>query len=168
MAISKLQIGARMARRVLGSAKVWAPLAVGSFFVWIAPPAGFFAGLAYVGWALCAVAGWRVIKPIALERDQLLSNSLSDIRKQRQKQHAKYLRALLPSIRKDRDPRTSKILKDLERIHERMLRLESDATQKKIGGMSSLMVRANELYSCLLYTSPSPRDATLSRMPSSA
>ena len=24
------------------------------------------------------------------------------------------------------------------------------------------------LYSCLLYTSPSPRDATLSRMPSSA
>ena len=26
----------------------------------------------------------------------------------------------------------------------------------------------NDLYSCLLYTSPSPRDATLSRMPSSA
>ena len=25
-----------------------------------------------------------------------------------------------------------------------------------------------EAYSCLLYTSPSPRDATLSRMPSSA
>ena len=25
-----------------------------------------------------------------------------------------------------------------------------------------------QLYSCLLYTSPSPRDATLSRMPSSA
>ena len=25
-----------------------------------------------------------------------------------------------------------------------------------------------ELYNCLLYTSPSPRDATLSRMPSSA
>ena len=25
-----------------------------------------------------------------------------------------------------------------------------------------------KLYSCLLYTSPSPRDATLSRMPSSA
>ena len=25
-----------------------------------------------------------------------------------------------------------------------------------------------ELYTCLLYTSPSPRDATLSRMPSSA
>ena len=27
---------------------------------------------------------------------------------------------------------------------------------------------ANDIYDCLLYTSPSPRDATLSRMPSSA
>ena len=27
---------------------------------------------------------------------------------------------------------------------------------------------ARDLYTCLLYTSPSPRDATLSRMPSSA
>ena len=27
---------------------------------------------------------------------------------------------------------------------------------------------ANEVWNCLLYTSPSPRDATLSRMPSSA
>ena len=31
-----------------------------------------------------------------------------------------------------------------------------------------LMGRVNSVYSCLLYTSPSPRDATLSRMPSSA
>ena len=28
--------------------------------------------------------------------------------------------------------------------------------------------RMHDLYPCLLYTSPSPRDATLSRMPSSA
>ena len=33
------------------------------------------------------------------------------------------------------------------------------------GGMCSLN---DESYICLLYTSPSPRDATLSRMPSSA
>ena len=29
-------------------------------------------------------------------------------------------------------------------------------------------VLTNRIYTCLLYTSPSPRDATLSRMPSSA
>ena len=32
----------------------------------------------------------------------------------------------------------------------------------------SLIELGRSLYSCLLYTSPSPRDATLSRMPSSA
>ena len=35
--------------------------------------------------------------------------------------------------------------------------------------MADLVIRKkNEVYVCLLYTSPSPRDATLSRMPSSA
>ena len=35
-------------------------------------------------------------------------------------------------------------------------------------GLISASVFANEVDGCLLYTSPSPRDATLSRMPSSA
>ena len=37
--------------------------------------------------------------------------------------------------------------------------LDLDAARRRVYGME---------YSCLLYTSPSPRDATLSRMPSSA
>ena len=32
----------------------------------------------------------------------------------------------------------------------------------------ALVLRFGEVVTCLLYTSPSPRDATLSRMPSSA
>ena len=35
-------------------------------------------------------------------------------------------------------------------------------------GNSPLTVQAGDILGCLLYTSPSPRDATLSRMPSSA
>ena len=35
-------------------------------------------------------------------------------------------------------------------------------------GLTELGVKAAPLIICLLYTSPSPRDATLSRMPSSA
>ena len=35
-------------------------------------------------------------------------------------------------------------------------------------GNARPLVVFDVLYSCLLYTSPSPRDATLSRMPSSA
>ena len=38
--------------------------------------------------------------------------------------------------------------------------------QAVIGGINSLGASINSI--CLLYTSPSPRDATLSRMPSSA
>ena len=40
----------------------------------------------------------------------------------------------------------------------------SFVAKKKIGNA----VSRNKIKSCLLYTSPSPRDATLSRMPSSA
>ena len=36
------------------------------------------------------------------------------------------------------------------------------------GNLYQLTVRRDEANICLLYTSPSPRDATLSRMPSSA
>ena len=36
------------------------------------------------------------------------------------------------------------------------------------GSEATARVLGIELYDCLLYTSPSPRDATLSRMPSSA
>ena len=35
-------------------------------------------------------------------------------------------------------------------------------------GMTREVIEAMDSYNCLLYTSPSPRDATLSRMPSSA
>ena len=36
------------------------------------------------------------------------------------------------------------------------------------GSVKSYAVSYNKYHCCLLYTSPSPRDATLSRMPSSA
>ena len=44
--------------------------------------------------------------------------------------------------------------------------MEEDALQKK--PKKKKLPESVQIYSCLLYTSPSPRDATLSRMPSSA
>ena len=38
----------------------------------------------------------------------------------------------------------------------------------KPGGLHIMLMKLSEPLTCLLYTSPSPRDATLSRMPSSA
>ena len=42
----------------------------------------------------------------------------------------------------------------------------SDLFAKPLGEHSDVVLK--EMYSCLLYTSPSPRDRTRSRMPSSA
>ena len=44
----------------------------------------------------------------------------------------------------------------------------SEALAQTTGGKLAFLVGINEYVDCLLYTSPSPRDATLSRMPSSA
>ena len=54
---------------------------------------------------------------------------------------------------------------DLENITEEPLSLD-----KQIEDLQEKVLRALKTFSCscLLYTSPSPRDATLSRMPSSA
>ena len=41
-------------------------------------------------------------------------------------------------------------------------------TSGTIGEQRKIVLELNLLADCLLYTSPSPRDATLSRMPSSA
>ena len=42
------------------------------------------------------------------------------------------------------------------------------ATQGVLGTYGTLTMAADGTYTCLLYTSPSPRDGLLSRMPSSA
>ena len=48
---------------------------------------------------------------------------------------------------------------------KRYVAMQKRAAKK---GMSEMGWRLRSLFTCLLYTSPSPRDATLSRMPSSA
>ena len=65
-------------------------------------------------------------------------------------------------------------LADKEALLAEQIEVEENIREKEIGTandaeLDSLVHRAPSLEgSCLLYTSPSPRDATLSRMPSSA
>ena len=47
--------------------------------------------------------------------------------------------------------------------------VEVDTEEEMLGyGISIILLNVGMYFVCLLYTSPSPRDATLSRMPSSA
>ena len=66
----------------------------------------------------------------------------------------------------------SRVMKAI-RVHQfggpEVLKYETDAPLPKVGDGDVLVrVKAVGVNPCLLYTSPSPRDATLSRMPSSA
>ena len=53
---------------------------------------------------------------------------------------------------------------------DELLRLAEDVSSKRPGREMDMLITAGErkAMSCLLYTSPSPRDRSLSRMPSSA
>ena len=53
---------------------------------------------------------------------------------------------------------------DIHKIQQDIKSRNSDVVKE----INSVLEYIDEIYSCLLYTSPSPRDATLSRMPSSA
>ena len=49
-----------------------------------------------------------------------------------------------------------------------VLDVDNDWVTVHVGLKSEGVISLDEFRNCLLYTSPSPRDATLSRMPSSA
>ena len=64
-----------------------------------------------------------------------------------------------------------KYTREWERYIDRAARwvdFENDYKTLDLPYMESLIWAVKQLHDCLLYTSPSPRDATLSRMPSSA
>ena len=56
----------------------------------------------------------------------------------------------------------------LQYLANRELRNAIIENGAKAGSLVIMDVKTGEILACLLYTSPSPRDATLSRMPSSA
>ena len=53
-------------------------------------------------------------------------------------------------------------------LHHAFVRIDQEKMAKSLGNAFAIEDVLEEVEACLLYTSPSPRDATLSRMPSSA
>ena len=66
----------------------------------------------------------------------------------------------------DRLPIREEMQNKLSQMHEHLIgQMERDINPKEV---KKYMKESEQYMTCLLYTSPSPRDATLSRMPSSA
>ena len=61
-----------------------------------------------------------------------------------------------------------KIIKVLEKTELVIVDLEVNLGKEKRNGLTLCVKYNDEYYPCLLYTSPSPRDLWISRMPSSA
>ena len=86
----------------------------------------------------------------------------------------KYLTAKADSeFEKNADPKIQleQAIRESKEQHQRLKEQAANviAHQKQTEmRLDKAMVEMEKLTSCLLYTSPSPRDATLSRMPSSA
>ena len=78
--------------------------------------------------------------------------------------------AMVPALLAHREGRTEQILACLgdgiDTIKEMVLRMYTHVHPKLYPAAGASVM--SHLMACLLYTSPSPRDATLSRMPSSA
>ena len=55
-----------------------------------------------------------------------------------------------------------------EKQYEEVCNATTIVTQRALMGANLINFQAHKIYTCLLYTSPSPRDGLLSRMPSSA
>ena len=82
------------------------------------------------------------------------------------------LEAALEIVVRSRKPKAVELVKWLtrkgfEKVAEEH-RLAIDEKDFEIALLDGDLAGTQDLVSCLLYTSPSPRDATLSRMPSSA
>ena len=67
----------------------------------------------------------------------------------------------------DTDPRLREVMESLAKHLHEFVR-ETGLTHAEWQKGLDILRKAGQITTCLLYTSPSPRDATLSRMPSSA
>ena len=69
---------------------------------------------------------------------------------------------------KEKDEQIAQLMEEGEKLSKQELQSNSIIKKLRQKDKQNDQLLAAQRYTCLLYTSPSPRDATLSRMPSSA
>ena len=97
-----------------------------------------------------------IISELPEERQKRVISKIED------KEHKADIKELL---KYDEDSAGGLMAKELVKVNENW---SVTRCVKEMRSQASEVTRVHSVYVCLLYTSPSPRDATLSRMPSSA
>ena len=113
----------------------------------------FFRGnrqLFVVGLAALGFAAFSAAQRWFAGGAELTEQAYHDLQTKARREHAKYLRDLRRELRGDRDPRTSNMLKKLQKVHDRLLmvdRWQRDGASEIFGEVN---VQANELYQACL------------------
>ena len=106
--------------------------------------------LRVVGLAALAFAAFNATRRWFASGDELTERAWRGLQRKASQEHAKYLRQLRRELRGDRDPRTSIMLKKLQRVHDRLLmadRWQRDGASEMFG---EIRVQANALYQVCL------------------
>lgn len=106
--------------------------------------------LGVVGLAALAFAAFSATQRWFARGDELTELAWRDLQRKARQEHAKYLRELRRALRGDRDPRTSNMLKKLQRIHDRLLMADRWQRDGASEMFEEIRVQANELYQACL------------------
>ena len=101
-------------------------------------------------WSCLALGSFAAVRAW-LSGDRLTERAFLDIQKKARTQHTERLRSLRRSLRLDRDRRTSNMLRQLQKIYDRLLATERWTSQQSAEPIyEEVRVQANNLYaSCL-------------------
>ncbi|MCA9211765.1 MAG: hypothetical protein KDB27_01775 [Planctomycetales bacterium] len=115
--VEKSELQNAFVRRTFLSGAVWLPIVLGGAMMVVASGIPFWLGVGAVG---CGVgtAIWR----FTLGRKKIEDAIVAQFRKEADRQHHSFLRALGRKLRRDRDPNTGRLLRTLQDMHKRMTR----------------------------------------------
>lgn len=147
MNVSPARLFWQKARCLVTSKLVLMPSLIGAGALFLSAGRG---RLGIVGLAALAFAAFNAVQRWFVGGDELTEQAWHDLQSKARQEHAKYLRELRRQLRGDRDPRTSNMLKKLQRIHDRLLmadRWQRDGANEMF---EEVRVQANELYQACL------------------
>ena len=139
--VSKAELQSRFVKKALLNKAVWLPVVLGTATMALASGTPFWLGAAAIGLGIGA-AVWRFTGGRRTIEEQVIQR----LRYESNRQHYAYLRALQRKLRRDRDPRTGRMLRQLRQTHKRMVEAKVFASNQNDAWNSDIRDRLSRLY----------------------